>query len=443
MQSTTQLTTQYAYHADYKLAAGKKGVVYMGTRKGKGFLALNLKDLQEKKEGSIYYGKILEPEIRGEEWSLTHNAAFWAGAIDNNREFRLVTPLSSYLNPSRNQDGNLTGVQLELYWLKQNGYTFEVMGPKVDGYDRDNWTRCKPPVNPIPIERRKISLDIGTIKGISVIRKIYQELYSNETLATPELKSSYLIDEYKGLSDFELAKEKIDTTLYFGLESTPAIKMRQEDLYKYGPNSEYYGQIFYPEVRGEESTRQKREAFFAGTIKSSREIYLLTPIADLYNPLEKLVELNDQQLELYWLYQNGYTFDVFFDDKETQSWITKCIPPEEVKVQASITTAPEIEQVSALLQQIYDQYIQAEIKAKEPIVGIPKNNRLKRDRGENDELAKEHLDKKVVLPANIYRMFADSANSTAILQPVSNNISNEIIITEVSNSQYSGMSNSQ
>lgn len=158
----------------------------------------------------------------------------------------------------------------------------------------------------------------------------------------------------------------------------------------------------------------------------------------MYDPSQQIEELNDPQRQLYWLHENGYEFKPQFDNS-TQSWITVCIGSKVVNNEGFITPDPNIGQVSEVLQQIYDQ---AEIKVKESIVTIPKNNSLKRDR-ENDELAKEHINKKVVLPTNVYQLFADSANSTAILQRDSNEISNEIIITEVSNSQYSVMSNSQ
>lgn len=148
------------------------------------------------------------------------------------------------MNTYRNKKGKATGVQRELYWLYKNGYTFERIDAKDEGDDYD-WILCKPPIEPLSADKRMIYPSIEAIIVSSVIEKIYGDLYPVSSLK-PTPKCSSLLKGFEGLEDYELAKRNSKTSLYFGLESTPAVQDRLKDLDKEGKKSRYFGRIFWP-----------------------------------------------------------------------------------------------------------------------------------------------------------------------------------------------------
>lgn len=74
-------------------------------------------DIFKNKEESIYYGKILAPEMReGKDYSYEANQAFWAGLIEKQRPLLLLSPITNHGRPGTTSD--------EMLWLHDNGYQF-------------------------------------------------------------------------------------------------------------------------------------------------------------------------------------------------------------------------------------------------------------------------------------------------------------------------------
>lgn len=70
--------------------------------------------------------RYLEREDLEETWDYEKNKAFWAGAMDKNRQFILLTDFDSYPGYDK-KTGNrnkITGTMDEILWLQDNGYNF-------------------------------------------------------------------------------------------------------------------------------------------------------------------------------------------------------------------------------------------------------------------------------------------------------------------------------
>jgi len=142
-------TREYEGSVDYQEGFNGAGPVYMGAKDSRRSrqLGRNLgegeslrpyyMDIDRKGVNSVYHHCVLYPERRQvgavrEEWTYEKNQAFWAGAIDANREFILVTPIEHYA-------GSLGFAVKEMLWLVDNGYTF---APEEANLNR---TRAIPP----------------------------------------------------------------------------------------------------------------------------------------------------------------------------------------------------------------------------------------------------------------------------------------------------------
>ena len=70
---------------------------------------------------SRFYGRILRPEARGDEWTYKANEAFFAGVIEARRQVVVVSDIAN--DPHSRLFAGYTCD--ELFWLHDNGYQFQ------------------------------------------------------------------------------------------------------------------------------------------------------------------------------------------------------------------------------------------------------------------------------------------------------------------------------
>ncbi|MCS5711521.1 hypothetical protein [Candidatus Berkiella aquae] len=108
---------------DYKEGAHvtDDSIAYLGSTSNKRKTKTHLRDeqvIQYYRERPEFYGKVLNPEGRNDNWTYEKNQAFMLGAIEAKKTFILITPRSEY------DHSYVTTTIDELLWLKDNGYTF-------------------------------------------------------------------------------------------------------------------------------------------------------------------------------------------------------------------------------------------------------------------------------------------------------------------------------
>ncbi|CAL7963473.1 hypothetical protein GAMM_40290 [Gammaproteobacteria bacterium] len=120
-KAVSSYTSQFRDAIDYKEAFANKGKgpIFIGHRPD---LAEYYNDIDKEGDSSMYYGCVLYPESPtrkdGRKWTYEKNQAFWAGAIDSNRDFLLINNINDYKMCGGTID--------ELLWLKDNGYEFSM-----------------------------------------------------------------------------------------------------------------------------------------------------------------------------------------------------------------------------------------------------------------------------------------------------------------------------
>lgn len=102
---------------------------YLEAYTAKGYIILGReKDTRPYRRSEKYIGRVLNPERRGDGWTIERNAAFWLGAIESQKDFLIVTDLKKIKRRAwygyDNQQFGIGGSVPELLWLEDNGYHF-------------------------------------------------------------------------------------------------------------------------------------------------------------------------------------------------------------------------------------------------------------------------------------------------------------------------------
>lgn len=115
---------------DYKIAQdGDKSLpIFFGSQNPQGPFPYLVEDVKANGTASRYYNSVLCPlngaidrSGDGGIWEPYKNKAFWAGGIDANRHFILVTNIAWYYN--KGKPNPMSGTCREMLWLLTNGYT--------------------------------------------------------------------------------------------------------------------------------------------------------------------------------------------------------------------------------------------------------------------------------------------------------------------------------
>lgn len=115
---------------DYQIAqdADTSLPIFFGSQNPQGVFPYLVEDVRSKGVSSQYYNSVLCPlhgaidrSGDGGIWEPYKNMAFWAGGMDANRSFILITNIAWYYN--KGAPNPMSGTCREILWLMANGYT--------------------------------------------------------------------------------------------------------------------------------------------------------------------------------------------------------------------------------------------------------------------------------------------------------------------------------
>jgi len=142
--------------------------------------------------------RYLEKTDLEETWDYEKNKAFWAGAIDKNRQFILLTDFDSYpgYNKKTGNKNKITGTMDEILWLEDNGYNFY---PNPANLIQ---TLCEPPEHPRPekiIKNYRNGYDDGedcTVHMLDRIQKIKLKILESRNIQRASLTTTGPLDRF-------------------------------------------------------------------------------------------------------------------------------------------------------------------------------------------------------------------------------------------------------